>query len=296
MYRYIKASFDNDIPNWLRDDKRALSALNDAGVDLKNATFNEERVGKVGENFTVYLINGTRYGDSYRPFVWIPGVYNDDQYVTGPSEYSWRAGRSLPKSMAIKYIAKKDLDIADTVYINKSSNAKQPRDRYVDPRNFNNNYQSGYAGQYYKEPYTNWKGEDIPGQWLTRSGRDKSGYEIPNPRQRLQEFYNSKAGVAKRYNKLKSQIDGIYSQLKTVKSRLALMTPKGDDLDQGTYSKLARAYDCFSGAIKSYNDVLDYIKEYEDLGYEGSWGASQAVRDLERCQRRIDEINKLTIG
>ena len=297
MYRYIKASFDNDIPDWLRNDKSALAALNKAGVDLKNATFSEDRVGKTGENFTVYLVNGTRYGDSYRPFVWIPGVYNDSQYVTGPSEYNYRAGRSIPKSMSIKYIAKKDLNIADIIYINKASNAKQPKDRYVDPRNFNTKYQSGYAGQYYKEPRTDWLGEETPGQWITPSGRDKSGYEIPNPRQRLKDFYRTEAGANRRYNKVKSQLDGIYSQLKTVKSRLALMTPNGEDLgDRDSYRTIGRAYDYFSDAIEYYNAALDYIKDYEDLGYEagGSFAVNQALGDLERCQYRIDDINKMT--
>ena len=62
MYRYIKASFENDIPNWLRSDKGALSALNRAGVDLKNATFGKDRVGKMGDNYVVYFIGGIHNG------------------------------------------------------------------------------------------------------------------------------------------------------------------------------------------------------------------------------------------
>lgn len=301
MYRYIKASFDNDIPDWLRSDKGALSALNNAGVDLKNATFSRDRVGKMGENFTVYLINGTRYKDAYRPFVWIPGMYNDNQYVTGPEEYNYRAGRSFPKSIAIKNIAKKDLDIADTIYINKASNAKQPKDKYVDPRrNYNYGHPEGeYAGQHYEESRTNWDGSEVPGQWVTPSGRDKSGYEIPNPRKRLQEFYSTEAGANRRFGKLKEQIDGIYSQLKTLKTRLSMLTPKGEGLgDREVYRKISRAYDNFSDAVDYYNEALNSIERYEKEGYDkwGSFSIDTASSHLARCQSRIDDVNKITLS
>lgn len=298
MYRYIKASFDNDIPDWLRNDKSALAALNKVGVDLKNATFSPDKEGKVSDNYTIYLVKGTKYGESYRPFVWVPGVYNDDHYVNAEPKYNWRSQRRIPDSKAVKYVAKRDLDIADVVYVNKASNRKQSKERYNDPRNYNSKYESGYAGQYYKEPHTDWHGEEIPGQWITPSGRDKSGYEIPNPRKRLEEFYRTEAGANKRFDKIKSQIDGIYAQLKTIKSRLSIMTPSGENLgDRDTYRTIGRAYDYFSDAIEYYNDALNFIEEYESTGYEtwGGFAVNQALGDLERCQNRIDSINKMTI-
>lgn len=306
MYRYIKASFDNAIPAWLRKDKRALSALNQAGVDLKKVDFSDVRSGKVADNYVVYLVNGTRYGKAYRPFVWIPGVYNDDESVPAEPTYSYRAGRSLPTSKSIKYLAKRDLDIADTIYINKDANRKPAKERYQDPRAFGKSsrhrYAGGpegkYAGQYYQKPTTNWQGEEVPGQWVTPSGRDKSGYEIPNPRKRLQEFYNTEAGANRRIAKLKTQLDGIYAQLRTLKSRLATLTPKGDDLGgYQAYRSLGRAYDYFGDAVEYYNDALDNIKKYEDKGYEawGTWGIEAAASSLARAQDRIDSVNKMTL-
>ena len=82
MKRYIRASFNNDsMPSWLKEDKGALDALNRAGIDLANCQFSETRQGKIGDNYVVYHITGTRYGSERYPFVWIPGLYNDNNYV-----------------------------------------------------------------------------------------------------------------------------------------------------------------------------------------------------------------------
>ena len=314
MYRYIKASFDNDIPNWLKSDKRALSALNNAGVDLKNATFSKDRAGKIKDNYVVYYVGGTVDRDRTHPFVWIPGLYNDDNYVAvrdyerkGWNPETGRQEWGAPVDKAIKYVPKKSLKIIDTIYINKASNAKQANpDKYQDPRAFGKSskyrYAGGpegkYAGQYYKEPTTTWQGEEVPGQWVTPSGRDKSGYEIPDPRKRLHEFYNTEAGANRRVAKLRTQLDGIYAQLRTLKSRLATLTPKGDDLGRHeAYRSLGRAYDYFGDAVQYYNDALDNIKKYEDKGYEawGTWGVETAASSLARAQDRIDSVNKITL-
>lgn len=304
MYRYIKASFDNDIPNWLRDDKRALSALNNAGVDLKNAIYSKDRAGKVGDNYAVYLINGTKFGPAYRPFVWIPGVYNDDESVKGENQYDWRSGRSFPKYVAVKYIAKKNLDIADVIYINKASNGKQYREKYQDPRTFGRStryhYAGGkegeYAGQRYEPAHTTWKDEEVPGKWVTPSGRDKSGYEIPNPRKRLEEFYNTPEGATRQVRKAKKQLDGMYSQLTTLKSRIKMLTPSGDELGSAEqYGSIGKAYDYFGDAVNYYNNAIKALESIEERPERSTWMVDQALSSLERCQDRIDRVNEITL-
>lgn len=304
MYRYIKASFDNAIPAWLRKDKRALSALNQAGVDLKKVDFSDVRSGKVADNYVVYLVNGTRYGKAYRPFVWIPGVYNDDESVPAEPTYSYRAGRSLPTSKSIKYLAKRDLDIADIIYINKDANRKPAKERYQDPRTFGRStryhYAGGkegeYAGQRYEPAHTTWKDEEVPGKWVTPSGRDKSGYEIPNPRKRLEEFYSTPEGATRQVRKAKKQLDGMYSQLTTLKSRIKMLTPSGDELGSAEqYGSIGKAYDYFGDAVNYYNNAIKTLESIEERPERSTWMVDQALSSLERCQDRIDRVNEITL-
>lgn len=305
MYRYIKASFDNAIPDWLRQDKWALKALNKAGIDLKNAEFSNSRQGKAKENYTVYLVKGTKDRSRHEPFVWIPGIYNDDRYVGikdwnrrgyDPTTGKYQYGNVVDK--AVKYVAKKDLDIGDVIYININDNKKAPRESYKDPRYAYTTSGPQYAGQYFQKAHTNWKGEEIPDTWETRSGRDKSGYEIPNPKQRLRDFYNTEEGTNRRADKAKKQFDGIYAQLKTLKTRLSGMTPKGDDLgDYTAFRSLGRAYDYFSDAVEAYNNALETIESYEKSGYSmwGSYNVDQALHSLSRAQSRIDDVNRIIL-
>jgi hypothetical protein len=317
MKRYIKASFDNDIPTWLRDDKGALNALNKAGVDLKTTNFSSSREGRVGDNYTVYLVKGTKDKDKYSPFVWIPGLYNDDNYVEikDYNRRGWipeesRYGYGGMVSKAVKYVPKKELNFIDTIYINKNSNAKSPKyDKYQDPRTYGKStrysYAGGpegkYAGQYYQEPRKNWNDEEVePGKWVTPRGRDKSGYEIPDPKKRLEKFYNTKPGFDRRLDKVKKQVDDIYAQLVAIKVALPTMMSKiSDDPEFGDYENyrsISRAYDYFGDAVDYYKRALSSLQSVGEVEGNPDFWDRHALNDvnsyLDSCQSRIDKVNQ----
>ena len=138
MKRYIRASFDNWIPSWLQNDKHALKALANAGIDLKNATFSTSKTGKSNEQYTIYLLQEPGASRTW-PTVWIPGLYNDNEYFTDSYDGGYKA---------VKYIPKKNLPITDIVYVNIADNAKPRKERYQDPRY---DQYGKYAGQYYRD-------------------------------------------------------------------------------------------------------------------------------------------------
>ena len=116
-------------------------------------------------------------------------MYNDEERLEDPYDKSYKA---------IKYISKKNLPIKDIVYVNIADNAKAPKERYQDPRKDNS---GKYAGQYYEDPSSWSEGGWSPAGRTTPVGRysyqkrDKSGYVIPNPDDKLLRFYSSPEGV-----------------------------------------------------------------------------------------------------
>ena len=62
MKKYIKASFDNWVPEWLIKDEGAKKALNRAGIDLKKAVFTKEPTGR-GKDYPIYFL------DNYKVYI-----------------------------------------------------------------------------------------------------------------------------------------------------------------------------------------------------------------------------------
>ena len=258
MKRYIKAAIDNWIPDWLKADGRALRELNRHGVDLKNATFSPTKTGKMDEQYAIYLLdNGKR-----RPFVWIPGIYNDDEYLYDTYSYN---------TIQVKYIAKKRLPIVDVVYVNISDNQKQPREHYIDPRYERSGTHMRYAGQ-----------TRNGGEWSPRGARvgynkyrDKSGYVIPNPEQRLLDFYSSSKGAERISVKLQS----VYQQLVDIKQRLF-------DIDFTTFGKDYRQEPDYTST--AYQNILSIFgnaaRDYK-----------MALHDLESCKNMKEKDSKYDI-
>lgn len=290
MKKYIKASFDNWIPDWLRNDKGALKALSDKGFDLKRSTFQTDPTGR-GKDYPIYLVGDGRY-----TFVWIPGVYNDGYYTTDPYDRNYKA---------VKYIAKKNLPIKDTVYINKVSgeNFKEKKQRYRDPRY---QYDRGdphgrYAGQYYMEPSK--YSDDTEGRWSTtglRQGfgyrpRDKSGYVIPNPQERLLDFYGSDAGM----QKLLSRIQTVYEDLIDVRSRIFDVDFRSfgkdwegkPDIGSTTYGNMLSR---LGSACREYRFALRDIEKMQaaQAPYD-SYRAQEAFKLVQNIERTIQELNKM---
>lgn len=306
MKKYVRASFNNDtMPSWLKEDKWALKALNQAGIDLANCEFSKTKQGKMGENYVAYLVKGTTYGDNYRPFVWIPGLYGDDTYVEDAPEYNYRAERRVPKSVAIRYMPKKYLNIEDTVYINIAGNKKAPREHYQDPR-----YDSKgeYAGQYFEPEKTEqWNRETkaydltIPAHWSEKgkqtweggryghnAQRDKSGYIIPDPKQRLKEFYKTEEGRSRRGALASREIEKFFGQLTSLKTEIL------NDLNNKSVETFGSGYkvlDYFNDAVRYYKNALDALK---DRG----WGVDPegAISNINTAKDRLQTARDYLTG
>ena len=283
MKRYVKASFNNPIPDWLRNDKGALKALSEAGIDLRNATFSPEKTGKVAEQYVAYKLDfGYRH-----PTIYIPGLYGDNEYERAPDG----------TFAMLKYFTKKELPIVDTVYINKAANAKPRRDHYQDPRydEFGN-----YGGQYFSVPYGKTEGEwSEAGRATGRRGweqRDKSGYVIPKPENRLIEFYASEAGT----EKLAAKVEQIYNDLVALKDEIFTIdfATFGKDYN-GDYDYSSTAYgnimSVFGQAIRSYKlalNRLERVKQYGGMRGLGVYDTKEAFNELRAVERRIAEIRE----
>ena len=284
MRIYVKAAFHNadQVPFWLKQDKGALSALSRYGIDLYNADFSVDRTGKKADDVVIYcLVPNENFPDRY--VVWIPGIYNDDDYITDPRSRNYKQ---------IKYIPKKNLPIRDVIYINKASNEKQWKDRYRDPR-YKYKYSrydmhGKYAGQYYNKPWSGYDGEEHPGYWSNeglseRYGekRDKSGYVIPDPKEKLAEFYSSDAGAQKLAERIQKAYDDLI-QLKTDLFNIDFKT-YGDDYYSTDYRNVLGR---FGDACIEYRHLLKEASDSRDNEYTRRSSFS-TLRDLESMIKEV---------
>jgi len=286
MPEYIKAAFDNEIPFWLRKDKEALRALNRNGIDLKKAEYSINKTGKAADDFAVYCLQP--YEGHSKLIVWIPGIYNDDEYLDDPYDDKYKA---------IKYISKKNLPIRDVVYINKKSNAKEWRDKYRDPRyTYPDNRHGRYAGQYYTPPRTNWRGEETPGEWSetgerVRYGeyRDKSGYIIPDPKDKLLEFYSSDKG----YTRIKKRLEQVYADLIQLRKDLF-------DVDFMSFGEYEGSTDYmnmlnrFGDVCRDYRLCIKRLQEFENLpDTEKQYGRYSIESVFDDLRSMLDDIKRI---
>ena len=326
MKKYIKASFDASMPDWLRKDRFAIAALNDAGIDLANCVFSREKRGKMGDNYVVYRIHQPSayqqtklYKEhnpdaeiSYNDFIWIPGIYNDDRYVgfIDYNKYDYRIHDYRTSDKAVKYYPKKDLNIIDTVYIYKATNKKPKRAHYEDPRYDSN---GNYAGQAMIPDEYRGYGENRklvePAHW-SRGGsevsyggrreeapyRDKSGYTIPNPKNRLEKFYNTKEGMTRRVGVIRTNLDSVYTQLEDIKDRVFnSILPRGSRDDYRSYSVL---YEYLDRAIGYYEGALNLLEKLDKYGisesdWSSSYNVSEALSLLKKAQQYVADLNKM---
>lgn len=301
MKRYIRASFNNNIPSWFKKDKGLLRALSNKGIDLANLTLTQDKAkrGSTGSQYTVYrLIND--YGNES---IYIPGIHGDDDYITDPYDRKFKA---------IKYVSKKNLPIKETWYINIADNQKPSRERYHDPRYEYSRYESRgrYAGQHYYIP-SRVHDPDAPnsdfigyrpgtykdGEWKPPlGGRDKSGYVIPVPSERLMEFFNSEKGL----KSLGNRVQDVYEDLIDVQENIFRtdFTTFGKD-SNGNPDVNSSAYrnmiNEFGDAVNHYKRALRYLKSAQD-SYESGY-ASYDIREafdyIKSIKKDIKHIRKI---
>ena len=264
MRFYVNASFNNadTIPDWLKKDKSALKVLNNAGYDLYNLSLKPKKTGKLEDNIVIYYIHDP---DSYRypDFVWIPGLYNDGHSMRNPRNGDWTD---------VKYIAKKNLDIRGVLYAVKADSRKPEKEKYVDPRygindGYGNHKQPKYMGQYKRNGTWSSKGaRDV--SWDDKTARDKSGYKIPKPEDRVAGYYSK--GLAD--DRLRSKIDNLYEELQDLKE------------------------DIFSLDVDSYferNDLPGYYSTGDRAYLEIFGQFAQAVRDYKSMLKQVDSLKEL---
>jgi len=272
MKTYISAAFDNPVPRWLRKDKDALKALIRAiNIDLKSAVFHHEPIGR-GKSYPVYAIKNESNEDL---FVWIPGIYNDDYRVSDPYSSNYTA---------IKYVPKKHLNVVDAVYVSKDAATKPEKEHYQDPRYTEGN--GRYRGQIYNKNNDEWT---VYHNW--RGGRyDKSGYQIPDPAEKLANWYSS--GKASR---LKERLNKVYQSLKALQSKIGAMKFEADGDDY---------FDSFGGWLRNFGSTVEsyrrFLRDYSntlEFGNIDSWRASTMLdslrsleKDVQNLQRRAENL------
>lgn len=295
MKRYVRASFSETMPNWLRKEittnkfrrwSDLKNKLIDKGVALDKAEFVEGLPPTYAvNNLTFYLLN-TDYGQK----IYVPGVNDDDQEsING----RYRKLGSIAKSKLY------DMS-SDVVYVDlgNEKNKAVKRERYRDPRYGyvdRNSKRAEYGGQYKNRDYLG-HDEYGPEYWTDKGrtfrnesrSRDKSGYQVPSPEQRIAEYYE------KFPEKVTDKVDSVYEEIKAVKQELF-------DLDlsvpQERYSSdnYSDAFYQFSRAVEKYRRMLSEIAQKKD----GDWSQHsyysfrELARDIKVIQEYLDEVEKL---
>lgn len=236
MKRYIRASYDSSMPDWLKSEagKRALGNLTDRYA-ISQAKFSRN---PSDGGIPIHLLDDvykedTRWGETYKTkegqHVFIPSMSwgsNDRYFDTGASY------RSIPSAAKSRL---KEHTI-DTVYMTAPERKEfwEEREQYRDPRSLS--YSRGghpqYAGQYpeydeHRNPETGeWEKDTEPSSWEVRrdwSGdrRDKSGYVIPNPEDLYDKLYQRFPDRLKgRIAEVQSVLDEYYDKLNEAKTAM----------------------------------------------------------------------------
>lgn len=292
MKRYVRASFSTSMPDWLRKEittnkfrwSDLKNKLIDKGVALDKAEFVEGLPPTYAPNaITFYLLN-TDYGQK----VYAPGVNDDDQEsING----RYRKLGSIAKSKLY------DMS-SDVVYVDlgKEGNKALKRERYQDPRySYRNSKRGEYGGQYKKKDYLG-NDEYGPEYWTNtgrsfhneRGTRDKSGYQVPSPEQKIAEYYE------KFPEKITDKVDSVYEDINAVKQDLFDLNLSAP---QERYSKdnYSDAFHQFSRAVEKYRRMLSEIAQKKD----GDWSEysyysfRELARDINTIKEYLNEVEEL---
>ena len=280
MKRYVKASFDSSIPDWIRkriSGKWGGSAFGrnlsqKYGVKLDQVKFLDHDPG-TPTSVPVYLLQ-TDYGQE----VYCPGVNDgDDTFINGRNRRLGSIAKSKLPDMA-----------ADIVWIETAdTNSKlESKDRYRDPR-YTYRYDSkkgSYAGQYRRSGDTWSETGMLPAN--ERYPRDKSGYVVPRPSERIAQYYKKFSG------NITKRIDSLYERIQSVKQMLADadFNTRPDDSYENTYS---RVYTNMGDAIQDYRRLLGTLDEtgnFRKNEYTGEYDYSRVAQLIRNINAELDEV------
>ena len=294
----VEEAYDPSIPDWLKKDKRDLGTKGTnmrnfkSELDLSNAQFvpldelsNTDPIWKDTDYIKIFNTpNGVYATDGDKTYIsdW------DDTYYDSNDHYRTKHFSKLSRKNLINmatdigYIKKSDTPMSDT-------NARK-YGRYKDPRE-----NSGkYAGQY--------KYDD---KWKTREGRDKSGYEIPEPSELLSKYYtvegidDIKPVLNKYYNKVKSLMD----EITALDFR---QFGKSDSLysESRLYSDLRELVDYYNSFVANGEQAVKDFMEYDEVSgipfakvfnSETKYNRNQLSQTIMRVRDRLKNI-KSTLG
>lgn len=290
MKKYIRASFSESTPSWLLQDfnRKHWNNLKNRILDKYHIALDKVQYSDnpTSNSIPIYLLQ-TDYGNT----VYCPGA-NDDEtiLINGRQRKLGSIAKSKLPEMAI-----------DTVYIELSGDNVAPRkDRYRDPRR---TYRYGgpdgkYAGQYRKTKYDRETDQDLPDGWSNQGltpanesrARDKSGYKIPSPEEKLEQYYTQFP------EKITSKIDALYDKL--IETRQMLLdadfnSPIPDYRSDETNIDYSKAYRRFADAVNDYRQLLTDMNSDSRFADRS---ASRFARAARQISERVDEIQKILAG
>lgn len=267
--QYIRASFSPDIPDWLlqRINRGGWNSLKDSlinrGIKLDTVTFSDQ---DNGNSMPIYLIES-----DYGLEVYAPGC-NDD--TSTRINGRWREFGKLGKATL------KDR-IVDVVYIDRSNpnNFDRTPDsaRYKDPRFvYRRNDTHGYYGGQHKDRDGQWSkyGDNLDGY------RDKSGYVIPKPEDKIREYYKR---VPENMTK---KVDSLYDSIMELQQDI--FSPERIN-DPDTGSEYGNAMYRFRDAIDAYKRLLKIIDRETGEFKRTEWGSEYNVNSFADA---VNEVRK----
>lgn len=285
MKRYVKSSISESTPKWLREEfsKKWASIKYDFmkkyNVALDRATYTDTPASS--ESIPIYLFV-TDFGER----IYCPGVNDDDTIMIDGKLKKFRVLR--PSKLA---------EFADDVtYVDISDphNTFDDSDRYQDPRySYKRDTAGEYAGQY-RTSRRNRETGDFESTGWSLAGRsvineprprDKSGYAIPTPESRLEEYY-------RRFpDKVTDKLDAVYQDLISTRQKLfeADFNKPIDDADR--YGDVYEdAYRKFSHAVGSYRKLLSLLDENHHIHSYDIQRFAEAVNNITAYLADIREI------
>jgi len=251
MKRYIRSSFDTSIPDWLKQAlTKKYSSLRDNLIKKYNIALDQARfLYQPTENsLPVY-----RLVSDFGPVVYIPGVNDND---TSSFNRRTRKFGAISKATLQDYIA-------NVVYIDLDdpSSRFEKKERYQDPRYSYGKYErrGSYAGQYKRAPYIG-NGEYGLEEWSTFGrtpsnegwARDKSGYKVPNPEQRIADYYSRFP------ERVTLKVDKLYDRMIEVRQEL-MEADFNKPVRRGESNYFSEAYDSYGRALVAYRSILNSL-------------------------------------
>ena len=288
MKRYIRASISESTPSWL---KKSLQLR--YGARLKNNMLQKYNIALDKANYTdiptsssdipIYYLQ-TDYGK----VVYMPGANDEDSAsINGRYRKLGSIAKSKLPQMAEAIVY---LDPTDP------SNTFDKRDRYQDPRyTYRSNDHGDYAGQYRKTRYDRETNKYEDAGWSSsgfrprdeRTARDKSGYKIPSPESRLEDFYT------KYPERLTDKLDDLYQELNDTK-QLLFDADFNKPFGNGYSTTYSNCMSRFSDAVYNYRSLLTELKDDDRLSdYSISrytWLISHIRHELNECKDDLANI------